>query len=181
MAGALGDRALRPAQPKSMSFSDELDDLADTGVGAKILFQLLDARLECAGFRKQPVDSLLHGLDLRLREAAAFQTNKVETGKVGTITLYASKRDDITFDTRRAADHCEGADSDELMYRCQATDNYTIPHTHMPAKGCVIGHDHMISDQTVVCNVCADHEQAVIADDRPQATSRGSWIHGYIL
>jgi hypothetical protein len=130
----LGDRALRPAQPESTSFSDELDDLTDAGIGPKILFQLLDARLKRAGFSKEPSYSFLHGLDLLFREAAAFQTNKVETGKVGTITLYPTKRDDIAFDTRRAANHCEGADSDELMHRCESPITTRSPTRTCPPR-----------------------------------------------
>ena len=155
------------AQPKSIPFSDELYDLPDIGIGLEILFQFLDALLQRAVFTKELIDRLLHGLDLALREPAAFQPNKIEARKVSSIAFNATKGNDIAFDTRRAANHREGADPDELMYRREPADNHTIAHTHMPAEGRVIGHDHMIPDQTIMRDVRPDHEQAIIADDRP--------------
>src|SRR5215831_19234403 len=119
-----GDRALWLAQPKSIPTSDELYDLPDIGISAKILLQFLYTFLQRAVFTKELVDRFLHGLDLVFREPAAFQSDKVEARKVSAIALNATKGNDIGFDTRRAADHCEGTDPDELMYRGEPTDNH---------------------------------------------------------
>src|SRR5262249_26129594 len=129
-----GDRALWLAQPKSIPSSDELYDLPDIGISAKIRLQVLNTFLQRAAFTKEVVDRLLHSLDLVFREPAAFQPNKVEARKVSTIALNATKGNHII-------DHCESADPDELVYRCEPTDNHTITHHHVPAEGRVVGHE----------------------------------------
>lgn len=164
---SLGDRALWLAQPKSIPFSDELYDLPDIGICLEILLQFLDPLLQRAVFTKELIDRLLHGLDLASREPAAFQSNKIEAGEVSSIAFNATKRNDIAFDTRRAANHCKGTNTDELVHRREPADNDMITHPHVPAEGCVIGHDNMAPNQTVMRDVRSDHKQGVIPDDSP--------------
>src|SRR5690554_4852060 len=65
---------------------------------------------------------------------------------------------------RTGAAHDMGTDMAELMYCRKTAQNGMITHMHMPGQRRIVGQDHMVTDDTVMCHVRIGHQQIVTAD-----------------
>lgn len=81
-------------------------------------------------------------------------------------------------DRRAPAEECESPHLTMLVHRAKPTKKDIVADDNMPAKGCVIGKDHMVANNAVMAHMRARHEKSVIADPGFTAARRRTDIHG---
>ena len=69
--------------------------------------------------------------------------------------------DDILHDRRKAAHHGVPPHAGALVHRRQAADDDEVGDVAVPAKGRLLGQDHLVADDAVVPDVALDHVEAV--------------------
>ena len=67
------------------------------------------------------------------------------------------------------------------MHTGESAENSKVLHLDMAGERRIVGHDHAVADLTVMGDMHARHEEAVIADSRGAAAMGGAGMHGDML
>src|SRR2546425_10134862 len=67
----------------------------------------------------------------------------------------------ILYEPRTPAYHAVGPNTDKLMHAGHTANHGPIFHFHMPSERRQAGHNHMIAQHTVVCDVGLRHDEIV--------------------
>ena len=127
------------------------------------------ATIACDTFIFDPVQhaytSLSSASRVSLRESAPAQPDRIESLEDDRCTAGKAVRRHVLGDPQPAADHGVAADACELMHGRHPADDDIVFHLRMARKHCRIGHDDVVSDDTVVRNVHVPHQEAALPDD----------------
>src|ERR1044071_6332619 len=85
-----------------------------------------------------------------------------------------SKRQRILNDDRITADISLFADATKLVHAGISADVRTIFNDDMSCQCRGVCHDHAISDQAIVCDVCLGHDQTIVASPCQHAATGGA-------
>src|SRR6266481_899498 len=191
-------RSGRPPLPATMPslFAIRLLGLADStaGIGAyefEDIFDRSDAAKALGGFahaiaqravrEEQKLVGVAQAQDIITAEAASLHADNVEPAEARSLPHHLAIRNDVAFDPRHSADHCVPADPDKLVDRAEAAENSVIFDDDVTGKSNVIGHYHVVCDLTVMGDMGADHEQAVVADPGDHPTPGRSGVHRHVF
>src|SRR5262249_42090053 len=161
--------------------TDERHDVAYSLHVGELPRYLVDALRQRARFSEQHLIGGAKRLDLLAREAAALQAHDVEAHQPRAVADHLAIRDHVALDAGDAADHRVFADTHELMHGRQSAEDGEIADRHVARKRCIVGHDDVVADPAIVCDMGAHHEETAVADPRQHAAAGGAGIHRDVL
>src|SRR6266404_7480490 len=161
--------------------TNEIDDVVDRSDTAETLCSFGHAITQSAIGREQELVGVAQPLNVLTAEPAALHTDDVEPVKPSPFPHHLPVGNDITFDARHAADHGMLADTHVLVDGAAPAENGIVLDDNMPRERRVVRHDHVIGNLTVMGDVRADHEKAVVADPRDHSSPGRPRVHRHIF
>ena len=116
-------------------------------------------------------------MDRRTIEAAAFQTDDIEAGKLCSVSGCGRKRDDVSRDARQAANEGVGANSGPLMDAGEAAYDCVITNRDMTGERHAVDDNDVVADVAIMRDMGPDHQVAIIFDPSQAATVSRSPMH----
>src|SRR5262249_1582363 len=151
--------------------ANEIDDVFDRSDAAEAFGGFVHPVAQRAVRSEQELIGVAQALDVLAGKAAPLHADNVEPAKPRPLAPYLSVRDDVAPDARQPPDHGIPSDPDKLMDGAKPAEDGVVFNDNMTRKSGVVGHHHMVCDLTVMSNMRADHEQAVVADPRHHPAS----------
>src|SRR5262245_9106166 len=68
-------------------------------------------------------------------------------------------------------------DSAKLMHSRESADSCIVLDNHVPGQGCRIGHNDVIAENTIMSDMCVDHEEIVIPNQGTTAALGRTTVH----
>ncbi len=161
--------------------ADERDDVLDRGNAAKAFSGFGDPIAQCSIGKEQELIGVAQPLEVFAAEAAALHADDVEPGEAGAVAHDLAIGDDVALHTGHAADHRMLADPDKLMNGAQPAEHGVVLDDDVAGKGRIVRHDHMVGDLTIMGDMGADHEQAVVANPGDHPAAGRSGVHRHIF
>src|SRR6185312_5676752 len=143
---------------------DEFDHPGDQLIALEDLGGILDALAQRALVRKDHSVGGPQLVDALAVEAAALEADKVEPCQMARITDGHAERDDVVLDLGHAADEGVVTDLHPPGDAAVAGEDDVIANLAVAGEPGVVRQNDMVTEQAIMGNVDANHQQTVIAD-----------------
>src|SRR6266851_1971941 len=170
-------RPLRLADGAARIGTNEIDDVVDRSDTGETLCGFGHAITQSAFGREQELIGVAQLLNVLPAEPSALHTDDVEPVKPGPFPHHLPVGDDVALDARHAADHGVLADTHVLVDGAKPAENGILLDDNMTRDRRIVRHDHVIGNLTVMGDVRADHEKAVVADPRDHTPPGRPGVH----
>src|ERR1700730_18304316 len=174
-------RTLRLADGAARIGTNEIDDVVDRSDTGETLRRFGHAITQSAIGGEQELIGVAQPLNVLTTEPAALHTDDVEPVEPCPFPHHLPVGNDIALDPRHAADHGVLADTHVLVDGAEPAENSIFLDDNMARERRIVRHDHVIGNLTVIGDVRAHHEEAVVADPRDHPAPGRPRVHRHVF